>query len=96
MAPGYVIVQINVTDPDAYKEYVAAVTPMTAKFGGEYLIRGGKAETVEGTAAGERTVVIRFPSYQAARNWYFSEDYADIKKMRQAASTGVLTLAEGV
>ena len=96
MAPGYVIAQISVTDPVAYREYVAAVTPVVAKFGGEYMVRGGKAETVEGTAPGERTVVTRFPSYQAARDWYFSDDYAGIKKMRQAASTSIQTLAEGV
>jgi len=96
MAPGYVIAQISVTDPVAYRDYVAAVTPVVAKFGGEYMVRGGRAETVEGTAPGERTVVIRFPSYQAARDWYFSDDYAGIKKMRQAASTSIQTLAEGV
>lgn len=96
MAYGYVIAQISVKDPEAYKEYVAQVTPIVAKFGGEYLIRGGQSETVEGTAPGERTVVIRFPSLQAARDWYFSADYADTKKLRQAASTSVQTLAEGV
>jgi uncharacterized protein (DUF1330 family) len=66
MAYGYVIAQISVKDPEAYKEYVAEVTPIVAKFGGEYLIRGGQSETVEGVAPGARTVVIRFPSYQAA------------------------------
>jgi uncharacterized protein (DUF1330 family) len=96
MPHGYVIAQISVKDPDAYREYVAAVTPIVAKFGGEYLIRGGRSETVEGTAPGTRTVVIRFPSYQAARDWYFSDDYADTKKLRQAASTSVQTLAEGI
>jgi len=96
MAYGYVIAQINVKDPEAYREYVAEVTPIVEKFGGEYLIRGGKSETVEGTAPGERTVVIRFPSFQAARDWYASPDYAGTRKLRQAASTSVQTLAEGI
>ena len=96
MPYGYVIAQISVKDPAAYKEYVAKVTPIVARFGGEYLVRGGKAETVEGTAPGERTVVIRFPSLQAARDWYHSDDYASTKKLRQAASTSVQPLAEGV
>jgi uncharacterized protein (DUF1330 family) len=96
MAHGYVIAQISVKDPEAYKEYVAEVTPIVAKFGGEYLIRGGKSETVEGTAPGARTVVIRFPSYQAAQDWYHSPDYAGTRQLRQAASTSVQTLAEGV
>lgn len=96
MPYGYVIAQIDVKDPDAYRDYVARVTPIVAKFGGEYLIRGGASETVEGTAPGARTVVIRFPSLQAARDWYFSPDYAGTKMLRQAASTSVQTLAEGV
>ena len=96
MAYGYVIAQITVTDPAAYRDYVAAVTPLVERHGGEYLVRGGRAETVEGTAPGERVVVIRFPSLAAAREWYFSDAYAEVKKLRQVASTSVQTLVEGV
>ncbi len=96
MPAGYVIAQITVTDPEAYREYVAAVTPIIAKFGGEYLVRGGEAEHHEGESIGERTVVIRFASLQAARDWYHSEEYAPVKAMRQRASTSLQTLVEGV
>lgn len=96
MPAGYVIAQIDVTDADGYREYVAAVTPIVAAYGGEYLIRGGRSETVEGRAPGARTVVIRFPSYEAARGWYHSPEYASTRTLRQAASTSVQTLAEGV
>lgn len=96
MAPGYVIAMIDVTDAKAYRAYVAAVTPVVERFGGEFLVRGGRSETVEGESPGSRIVVIRFPSYQAARDWYFSEDYVGPKAMRQAASTSVQILAEGL
>lgn len=96
MAYGYVIAQITVTDPDSYPEYVAQVQAVIDQFGGEFLVRGGKSESYEGTPAGERNVVIRFPSYEAARQWYFSEQYAPLKKMRMAASTSVQTIVEGV
>jgi len=95
MAAGYVIAQINVTDPEAYKDYVAAVSPVVAQFGGEYLVRGGPAEHFESAPVGARTVVIRFPSLQAARNWYHSEEYAPVRAMRQAASTSLQTIVEG-
>jgi len=95
MAAGYVIAQITVTDPDAYKDYVAAVSPIVAKFGGEYLVRGGPAEHFEGESIGERTVVIRFPSVQAARDWYHSEEYAPVRAMRQRASSSLQTIVEG-
>ncbi len=96
MPAGYMIAQLDVTDAGAYRDYVAAVTPIVERFGGEYLVRGGTAETVEGEAPGARTVVIRFPSYEAAKAWYESADYAETRKLRQAASTGVQTLAEGI
>ncbi len=95
MAAGYVIAQINVTDPEAYKTYVAAVSPIVEKYGGEYLVRGGPAQHFEGESIGERTVVIRFPTLQAATEWYHSEEYAPVRAMRQAASTSLQTIVEG-
>ncbi len=95
MAAGYVIAQINVTDPEAYKDYVAAVSPIVEKYGGEYLVRGGPAQHFEGESIGDRTVVIRFPTLQAATEWYHSEEYAPVRAMRQAASNSLQTIVEG-
>ncbi|MEL7153798.1 MAG: DUF1330 domain-containing protein [Pseudomonadota bacterium] len=96
MPYGYVVAQITVTDPDAYPAYVAKVQPIIAKFGGEFIVRGGKSVSYEGTPPGDRTVVVRFPSYEKAMEWYDSEDYAEAKAMRMAASTSVQTIVEGV
>ena len=96
MPHGYVIAQITVTDPDTYPRYVAMVQPTIDAFGGEFLVRGGKAETYEGTPHGDRNVVIRFPSYQAAKDWYHSDQYAEAKALRMSASTSVQTIVEGV
>lgn len=96
MPYGYVVAQITVTDPDAYPAYMEKVKPVIAKFGGEFLVRGGRSQSYEGTPPGERTVVVRFPSYEAALEWYHSEDYAEAKAMRMAASTSVQTIVEGV
>lgn len=96
MAYGYVIAQINVQDADNYKNYVKLVLPTIEQFGGEFLVRGGKAESYEGVPPGDRHVIIRFPSYQAATDWYHSEAYAPAKQMRMNASTSVQTIVEGV
>lgn len=96
MAPGYVIAQIKVTDAEAYPDYVAMVLPIVEKFGGEFIVRGGRSQSYEGTPPGDRNVVIRFPSYEAAEAWYHSEDYAEAKALRQSASTSVQTIVEGV
>ena len=96
MAAGYVIAQIRVTDPDAYPRYVAMVQPIIEKFGGAFLVRGGRSQSYEGTPPGDRNVVIKFPSYEAAEAWYHSEEYAEAKALRMAASTSVQTIVEGV
>ena len=45
MPYGYVVAQITVTDPDAYPAYMAKVKPVIAKFGGEFLVRGGRSQS---------------------------------------------------
>jgi len=96
VAYGYVIAQIDVTDPDSYADYVSQVQATIDVYGGEFLVRGGKSESYEGTPPGDRNVVIQFPSYQSAQDWYHSREYAPVKKMRMAASSSVQTIVEGV
>ena len=96
MAFGYVIAQINVTDPKSYAGYPKLVLPTIQYFGGEFLVRGGKSRSYEGDPHGSRMVIIRFPSYQAAQNWYHSDEYAEAKAIRMSASTSVQTIIEGV
>lgn len=96
MAFGYVIAQINVTDPAVYADYVGLVQPTIQAFGGEFIVRGGKAQSFEGTPPGDRNVVIRFPSYAAAQDWYHSELYSEARALRQSASTSVQTIVEGI
>lgn len=96
MPYGYVVAQIKITDPETYPKYVAMVQPIIDKFGGEFLVRGGRSESYEGDPPGDRTVVVRFPSYEKALEWYHSEEYAEAKELRMSASTSVQTIVEGV
>jgi len=96
MAKGYVIAQIAVTDPVAYPAYVKKVLPTIQAFGGAFLVRGGAAKSYEGKPPGDRNVIIEFPSYAAAQDWYHSDLYSEAKALRQAASTSVQTIVEGV
>jgi uncharacterized protein (DUF1330 family) len=96
MPLGYVFAQITVTDPETYPKYVALVGPTIEFFGGEFLARGGRAQSYEGPPPGTRNVLIRFPSYDAAQNWYHSDQYAQAKKLRMSASTSVQTIVEGI
>ena len=96
MTAGYVIAQINVIDPETYARYVAMVQPTIQAFGGRFLVRGGRAESHEETPPGARNVIIRFPRYHAARNWYNPDIYAQAKALRMSASTSVQTIVEGI
>lgn len=96
MPKGYVIAQINVTDPVRYPDYVAKVLPTIEAFGGQFLVRGGEAEHHEGSPVGERFVVIEFPNISAAKDWYASDLYAPVRSMRMACSNSVQTIVEGV
>ena len=92
----YIIVQINITNKNPYKEYLKKVTPIAEKYGGEYIVRGGKSKTMLGNWDYERTVVIKFPSYDIAMKWYYSEEYAPVKKIRENNSNGNLIIIEGL
>jgi len=96
MAYGYVVAQISVTDPEQYKRYIALVLPTIEVFGGEFLARGGKSVSYESDPVGDRNVIIRFPSYENAHNWYHSEEYREAKQLRQSASVSIQNIIEGV
>ena len=96
MAKGYVIAQVNVTDPETYKTYVGLVGPTIEAFGGQFLVRGGKSQSYEGTPPGTRNIIIEFPSLDAAEKWYHSDVYKEAKTIRMSASTSVQTIVEGI
>ena len=91
----YVIGEIDVTDLATYDDYRRQVLATVQKFGGRFLARGGRAEALEGSAPPKRVVVLEFPSYERALEWYRSAEYAPLIKLRQRASRGRLLLVEG-
>jgi len=91
----YVIGEIEVTDSATYDEYRKRVLATVQKHGGRFLARGGPAETLEGGAAPKRVVVLEFPSYGQALEWYRSPEYAPLIRLRQKAARGRLVLVEG-
>lgn len=93
--PAYVIADLQVTDPAAYEPYRPLAAASIARFGGRFVVRGGKAGLLEGGPPPERIVVIEFPDAETARRWYDSDEYQSALKIRQAASHGRLILVEG-
>jgi uncharacterized protein (DUF1330 family) len=92
----YVLVQVDVKDPVRYENYKKMVPPSLEKFGGRFLVRGGKTHTMEGDWSPRRLVVVEFPSVEQAKAWWASSEYAEAKALRQATSDSQLLIAEGV
>lgn len=94
--PAYLIADIEVVDAADFAGYRAANPAIAAKFGGVYVARGGAVEVLEGDWKPQRTVMIRFPSMQALKDWYESPEYAAIKPIRERATRTRLVAVEGV
>jgi uncharacterized protein (DUF1330 family) len=95
MPKGYVISRVDITNPDAYARYAAAATKAIADHGGKALARGGRSEALEGKARA-RNVVLEFESYEAARRYFYSEQYQAARKLREGAAEIEMVLVEGI
>ena len=94
--PAYIVVQVNVTEPAGYDEYKKMVPTSLAAYGGKFVVRGGACETLEGSWAPGRLVVLEFPSVAKAKQWWASDDYRDAKALRQRTAKTEMIVVEGV
>ncbi len=91
----YIIVKAEITDKVKYQEYLKAVPGIIKKYGGKAIVRGGKTETLEGGSNNKRIVVLEFPTMEKAKEFYYSAEYQEAKKLRKDAAIGELVLVEG-
>jgi uncharacterized protein (DUF1330 family) len=94
--PAYVIAHIDVKDPVKYEDYKKMSPVSIQQYGGKFIARGGKTESLEGTWQPKRLVLLEFPSVEQARKWWASEEYAPAKALRQATSIGDMIVIEGI
>jgi uncharacterized protein (DUF1330 family) len=94
--PAYVLVDVDVTDPEAYKEYRAKAAPTVMAHGGRYVVRGGAQHHLEPGWDLHRTVLLEFPTVEAARKWYASEDYRKVLPIRLRSSRSRLVILDGL
>lgn len=94
MPKGYIIAHVTVKNPEAYKEYVVRDTPILKGLGGEFIIRGGPAQVMEGETQ-ERHVVIEFPSYEAALTAYNDPEYQEVAEIRRRNADSTIIVVEG-
>jgi len=94
MAKGYWVGHVEVNNEEGYKPYAAANAAIFKKYGGRFVVRGGKYECVEGQSR-SRNVVIEFADYAAAVACYRSPEYQANLKIRQANAITDLIIVEG-
>lgn len=94
--PAYIVTEIVVTDPERDEAYKRMVVPSLTAYGGKFLVRGGTTETLEGSWAPGRFVILEFSSSAQAKAWWNSPQYAEAKALRQATARTQMILAEGL
>jgi uncharacterized protein (DUF1330 family) len=92
----YVILDIDVHDPEGYEEYKKLSPAAVAAYGGKFVVRGGKSETLEGDWSPSRLVVLQFESMEIAKQWLNSEEYRVARSMRHKTATSQAVVVEGV
>ena len=97
MTPAYIIADMNITDVDRYQEYIAVAPAAVSAVGGEYLVRGGQFETLEGQWQPARIALLRFPSFAVAKAFYDGEMYRNARARREGTTEFFnMVLVEGV
>jgi uncharacterized protein (DUF1330 family) len=93
--PAYIIVQVEVTNPEQYKEYQKFSSIAMQTHGVKVLVRGGQQDVLEGQAP-PRTVIMEFPDMAAARAWYESAEYRQAREARAGAAKMNMYVVDGL
>ena len=92
----YMLVDLHVHDPEGFEKYRTDVPALIAKHGGEYIVRGGEFEVIEGEWQPKRLVIFRFPDRQAIHNFFDDPEYADLKALRHRVANSSVVTVDGI
>jgi uncharacterized protein (DUF1330 family) len=93
---GYIIAHVQVTNPTQYEEYKKWSTAAMKTAGAEVCVRGGQVQVLEGDWTPERIVVLKFPSFDAAKAFYELPEYLKAREAREGAAIMRMVAVEGV
>lgn len=91
----YIIADVEVTDPAKYEGYKKLTPDAIAKHGGRFIARGGQTATLEGNWRPGRVVIIEFPTFEQARNFYTSVEYTAARRARAGAANFKMIVVDG-
>ncbi|HEX7810146.1 MAG TPA: DUF1330 domain-containing protein [Thermoanaerobaculia bacterium] len=94
--PALIIVDIEVLDPVVYEDYKRLASEAIAAHGGRYLVRGGRSEVLDGDWTPRRMVVLEFDSFEKAKGWRESAEYAKAKAVRERCARANMVVVESL
>ena len=92
---GYVVIDTEVIDPEAYSEFAERIPAALAAHGGRFLVRTNEVEAVEGDWAPQRFVIVEFDNLEAARGFIGSPEYGALDDVRPRAVNSRIVVVEG-
>ena len=92
----YIIGRVQVTDWPRYAEYMKLTPGIIAQYGGRFIARGGESVTLEGPEETNRVVILEFPTFEAAKQFFHSEEYRQAKAVREGAAVAHFYAIDGV
>ena len=92
----YIVVQIEITDPETFETYRAQVPATLEPYGGEFIVRGGDMEILEGEWAAPRCAILKFPDMDAAKAWQASPEYEGPMALRQTSANVNMIVVDGI
>jgi uncharacterized protein (DUF1330 family) len=92
----YIIAEVDVKDSAAYTPYRLRASAIVTQYGGHYIVRGGKTESLEGARPASRVAIIEFPSMAALMKFESSPEYTEVKPIRLRNATSRVFAVEGV
>lgn len=97
--PAYLFIKTKIHDADQYARYVHAVRELATTWGSRYLVRSRPVEVLEGNPDqwGDYLLLVsEWPSAEAARSFWKSEQYQGVRKLRADAGEVHVVLAEAL
>jgi uncharacterized protein (DUF1330 family) len=91
----YFMAQIAWNSPEARQAYITGLSGMVEKHGGRFIVTSSESRVVEGKWLPGRLVVVEFPTMQALREWYDSDEYRPLLEMRLKGSQSEAIMVEG-
>lgn len=92
----YMIIESQVRDAALYGQYIQSVAPMVERYGGRYLVRGGKVTPLGSEWNPERVIILEFPAAENVMQWLASPEYQKIAPLREQGAATKAVLVEGV